>query len=211
MKFLETFKTILIVVLLLIIFSMRSCGENNIKLEPTTQPETISDYKNQIPIETVVVDTIHDTIKVPGRKVIIENKVNKELAKKYLIAEQKNDSLTQRNMYLSQITLREYTDTFEDKYTKTVITTGVEGNLKYIKPIVTIKERTLEQPTKILKTTFAIYTGVGIYNNINFQTGGLNLNLGVQNKKGDLFIIQYDPINKAGFVNYNKRLINITK
>ena len=144
------------------------------KRTTVTIPEEKGEFKEQKPVyitDTVTVyktkwKTTTDTIEI-----ITENPVNDSLALAY---QQTKDSLNRFKMYLDAIQIKQFSNTFEDEYQIINITGEVQGQLNWIKPKYTIKERQIEVPVKRF--------GIGPYIGIDYQgkvSGGIGLSYSI--------------------------------
>lgn len=87
-----------------------------------------------------------------------------------LLLEKYKDSLTtlkeRFEMYVDAVTIREFSNTFEDEYLKLTISGEVQGKLNYLKPDYTIKEREVEVAVPEKRFGIGIYGGYGISNGL---------------------------------------------
>lgn len=188
---------IIILTLLIVVFLQRSCYKNNVVVKSK---------------EVVKYDTIHKPIQLPSKEIIkyvnvkgntvyIKGKVDTVKVK---IFEKASDSI-KINMFIEATKIRQYKQQFNDSIADVSIFAETKGELLKIAPTVIIKSRLPEK-----KTMFAVYTGAGAYIdpslNINYK-----LNLRFQNKRGDLISGSYDIFNKAVFLEYDVRILNIKK
>lgn len=202
------FRYILIITLLLgYIFLQRSCQKGYIpdKQIIVTEPKEGS---FDVIKPTVVEVPKYKYITLKGDTITLDNPVDKALAQKY---ERERDSLQRRLMYYDAIQQRKYTATFENEDLILDVegyTTGTLDSLSI--PRYLIKSDTIKLPTS-KESKFALYLGGGLYNNTQFNNAGFKVNLGLQNKKGDIFRVSYDPINKNYFLDYDLRILNIKR
>jgi hypothetical protein len=204
------FRYILTILFLLIyIYCQRNCSNS----DTSSINNTIITKPKKGSFEKISIKEVKPKIKfkyktISGETIYLENPINIDLAKKY---ENDTDSLKRRLMYYEAIQQRKYTGRIKDKNLKLdfeAYTTGTLDSLKV--PSYEIFSDTI--PIKPVKETkLAIYLGGGIYNNSQFNNAGFKIDLGIQNKKGDILFIGYDPFNKNYFVEYKLRLINIKK
>jgi len=146
-----------------------------------------------------------------GKTIYTENPFNHKMAEELIAAQRANDSLKVLNLYLSAIQERKQTRIFDDKYITVNVFSETRGELLNQKIDYKIKEREIEVPIPVKNTVFAAYAGGGVYYNFDKATPAIKLNLDIQNKKGDLFSVGYDPFNNVGFVDYKLRFLNIKK
>jgi len=185
-----------IVVLLIIIYSQRSCnnkviikGKEIVKYDTIYKPielpsKIITKYKN----------IKGDIVYLPGKVDTIQIKVF-----------EKAPDTVKTTMYADATKIRQYKSIFNDSLADVSIFTETKGELLKIAPTITIKARLPEK-----KTTFALYGGGGLYL-YNLENLNYKFNLRFQNKRGDLISGSYDPATKTGFVDYDFRFINIKK
>jgi len=107
-------------------------------------------------------------------------------------------------MYIDARKIRSYTTDFNNDDADISIYTETKGELLKIVPTVTIKQ------FKVKETVFAMYGGLEVYNNLQLSNPGIKVDLGIQNKKGDIFTGGYDT-NKNIYIGYKKQLFKIRK
>ena len=175
------FWQILVVGLVILLFLQHSCQGDTIKNNPSviiTEPKVGGfNYYKPKPIKGlgyVFVTEEGDTIKV-------ENPVNKELEQKYLNALSENEKL---KLYLEVIQKRTYIDSLEDKNIKINYTALTTGTLDSIKIDYTIKPDTI----KIKQPVFRLLGGSSLEFNYLTMKPSIGINLGFQNKKGNILI-----------------------
>jgi len=199
---------ILIGLLLLTIFLQRSCDSNIITPKNTTivipakGGTFVKTKSNEIKYDTI----IKDTIIYKDKKIIIDN-TDKTIVEKYLKA---TDSIGKLKILIDAVKIRRYSDTFDNDDIKLTIETETVGKLNWIKPTYTIKEKTITVPEKTKETVFAMYGGIEIYNNLQLSNPGVKVDLGIQNKKGDIFTGGYD-MNQNIYIGFKKQIFNIKK
>lgn len=207
----EHFTLVLLIIAIIIIFFQRSC--NNQKTTTISRSVTVPESKGAILTSSVEkLDDGSNTIIYRSKLVYTENTDTQEKLDQYI---KENDSLKRLKMYGDAITTREQVNTFEDSLLQVKVKSKVEGKLLNMSIVdYTVKSRelpiTIEQP-KIKETKFALYAGGGAYYNNKYQELGYKAGLGFQNKKGDILDVSYDPLNKAVFLDYKLRIINIKK
>jgi len=184
---------IIIGLLLFSLFLQRSC-DNNIKAKTVVQYDTI--FK---PLETKTkIITKYKNIK--GKNIYIPGKIDTVEVK---VFEQSIDS-TKLDMYIDARKIRSYTTDFNNDDADISIYTETKGELLKIVPTVKIKQ------FKVKETVFAMYGGLEVYNNLQLSNPGIKVDLGIQNKKGDIFTGGYDT-NKNIYIGYKKQLFKIRK
>ena len=185
---------ILIGLLIFSLFLQRSCSNKVIKTEEIVKYDTIFKPVASKPIVITKYKTIKgEDILIPGRIDTIEVKV----------FEQSVDTV-KLNMYIDATKIRSYTTQFNKSDADVSIYTETKGELLKIVPTVTIK-----QP-KANEIVFAMYGGLEVYNNLQLSNPGVKVDLGIQNKKGDIFTGGYDT-NQNIYVGFKKQLFTIKK
>jgi len=191
--------TLYIIIMLLIssLFLQRSCSNNNKSFQKVNTIVQYDTVFKPAEIKTKIV-TKYKTLK--GEDILIPGKVDTIEIKTF---EKATDSV-QFNMFTKATKIRSYKNEFNDSVADVSIYTETKGELLKIVPTVRIKQ------VKKVETVFALYTGLEIYNNLQFNNPGVKVDLGVQNKKGDIVTGGYDT-NKNIYLGYKVRLINIRK
>ena len=190
----------LYVIIGLLIFSLflqRSCSNNKQsfqKVKTIVQYDTIFKPSES---KTKVI-TKYKTLK--GKDIYIVGKIDTVEVK---VFEKATDSV-QFNMFTNATKIRSYKNDFSDNDADISIYTETKGELLKIVPTVHIKQ------VKKVETKFALYTGGGLSNNLQFNNFAVQANIGLQNKKGDILSISYDTQQNIG-IGYSFRLINIKK
>ena len=150
-------------------------------------PPIDGEFEPQKPIYVDRTDTVYVTrwrTKTDTIEIETENPVNDSLA----IAYQKAlDSIDRYKMFLDAIQIRNFENIFEDDTIKITVTGEVQGQLNWLKPIYHIKEREIDVPVTRLRLLAGGEVG-GSTSISNFQ---YKLNLGLQNKKGDIYRLGY--------------------
>jgi hypothetical protein len=196
-----------IIAALLIVIWVKSCKTEveNVKVKI---PEIKSDFKPQKPIYLPSkADTVY-SVKWKDKKIEVENPLNQELAKKYQLAK---DSLERYKMYLFAIQIREFENVFEDENVKLTINGSVQGQLNWIKPKYTIKEKTVEVP--ISKSQFRVLIGAHTQSSIDLSDFNYGLNLGFQNSSGSIYRVGYSKMqgNDYFLLGYDFTLLKIDR
>ena len=200
---------IIIIVLLFVIFLQRSCNNKqlpSIQNQEVTVPSQQGSFSPLKPVK--IHDTIvKDSIVFKNKIISVTNPLDKELVINYLKAK---DSIDRLNLFINAVKINKYKENFDNKDISLTIEAETTGTLNYIKPTYIIKEKTIDVPVKIKQTVFAIYTGVETYNNTLLNNFGVKIDLGIQNKKGDIYTAGFDTNNNI-YIGYKLRLINIKK
>lgn len=144
------------------------------------------------------------TIKVKGKDVIVykNNEINKELAEEnynlqiaYINAK---ESLEKEKLYRSAISLKSFSQPFENDNFKANVSGIVQGELKTMQLDYELKKLPVE------KVRFRMLLGAGI----NFNSA--DLNIGLQNAKGNIFEASYDT-DKNIRIGYKQSIFSIKK
>lgn len=185
---------ILIGLLTFSLFLQRSCSNKIIKPIEVVKYDTI--FKPAASKPTII--TKYKTIK--GKNILIPGKIDTVEVK---VFEQSVDTV-KLNMYINATKIRSYTTKFNKSDADVSIYTETKGELLKIIPTVTIK-----QP-KVKEVVFAMYGGIEVYNNLQLSNPGVKVDLGIQNKKGDIFTGGYDT-NQNIYIGFKKQLFTIKK
>jgi len=192
-------------------FIQRSCSNSNISSKSTIVKIKTPEIKGEIQkSKTVVIPTPKNEIVYKDKQVIVDNPITKKLLNRYI---KENDSLKRLKMYGEAITEREQVNIFENDDLKASVKSKTQGKLLDIlltDYIIKSKELPITLPPS-KNSVFAVYSGGGLYYNQDNQKLGYKVDLGFQNKKGDILDIGYDPLNKTVFLEYKLRIINIKK
>ena len=132
------------------------------------------------------------------------------MAQELMEALKYKDSVKILKLYLSAIEEKDGTYVFDDKNLNLEVATRTRGTLLSIKPKYTIKEKTVEVPVKQKEQVFAMYAGVGISDNLQFNNFAAEVEIGLQNKAGDIISAGYDT-QKNISLKYSKQLFKIKK
>ena len=174
------FWQILVVILVFALFLQQSCSGDKITKNDSiiiTKPKVGGfDYYKPKPIKGLG----YTLITKEGDTIEIENPVNKELEQKYLNAINENEKL---KLYLEAIQKRTYIDTLEDKNIKFSYTALTTGTLDSVKFDYTIKPDTI----KVKQPVFRLLAGTSLEFNYLTMKPSIGINVGFQNKKGNIF------------------------
>lgn len=179
-----------------IMLFLRGCGpgEKQIPTKGTFKTDTIIKH---VPIKG-------KTIKVKGKDVVIykNNEINKELAEEnynlqiaYINAK---DSLEKEKLYKNAISLKSFNQPFENDNFKATASGIVQGELKSLQLDYELKKMPIKE------VRFRLMGGV----NINPEAVGLNL--GFQNRKGNILSIGYDSQKRIN-LEYKQTIFKIVK
>lgn len=168
-------------------------------------------YKDVSKKGTFKTDTIVKHVPIPGEtkyikgKTIIEyknNEINKELALEnynlqiaYINAK---DSLEKEKLYRSAIYLKSFNQPFENDNFKANVSGIVQGEVKSLQMDYELKKL----PTEKVKLRMLLGAG------INFNAA--DLNIGIQNAKGNIFEVGYDTDKNIRF-GYKQSIFSIKK
>lgn len=202
----------IIVFLVFVIFLQRSCVHDKTTEVTTKQkviiPKKTGSFKKPTSITPVVQSK--DSIKWYNKIIKVENPVNKKLADEFIKAQKENDSLKALNLYLKSIGEQKDIYTFEDKYVKFKVNTKTRGELLSISSDYELKETTQKVDVVQKETKFALYSGVSLEYDTNSSKITPKINLGLQNKLGDVYLLDAG-IDNSIQVGYLHRFINIKK
>ena len=188
---------IIIGLLIFSLFLQRSCSNNKQSFQKV---KTIIQYDTifKPPESKTKVITKYKTLK--GKDIYIVCKIDTVEVK---VFEKATDSV-QFNMFTNATKIRSYTTQFNNSDADISIYTETKGELLKIAPTVTIKQ------SKVKESVFAVYGGLEVYNNLQLANPGVKVDIGIQNKKGDIFTGGYD-MNQNIYVGFKKQLFNIKK
>lgn len=187
----------LYVIIGLLIFSLflqRSCSNKSIKLQEVIKYDTIFKPVASKPVAT----TKYKTIK--GKDILIAGKIDTVEVKVF----EKSVDTVKLNMFIDATKIRSYTTRFNDSVADVSIYSETKGELLKIVPTVKIKQ------VRVKETVFALYAGLEIYNNLQLSNPGVKIDLGIQNKKGDIFTGGYD-MNQNIYIGFKKQIFTIKK
>lgn len=188
---------VLIGLLIFSIFLQRSCSNNKQsfqKVKTVVKYDTIfkpSESKTKIV-------TKYKTIK--GEDIYITGKIDTVEVKVF----EKSVDTVKLNMFIDATKIRSYTTRFNDSVADVSIYSETKGELLKIVPTVKIKQ------IKVKETVFALYGGLEVYNNLQLSNPGIKVDLGIQNKKGDIFTGGYD-MNQNIYIGFKKQIFAIKK
>lgn len=185
---------VLIGLLIFSLFLQRSCSNKIIKPQEVIKYDTI--FKPVVSKPTVV--TKYKTAK--GKDILIPGKIDTVEVK---VFEQSVDTIKLK-MFVDATRIRSYTTQFNKNDADISIYTETKGELLKIVPTITIKQ------SKVKNIVFAMYGGIEVYNNLQLSNPGVKVDLGIQNKKGDIFTGGYDT-NQNIYIGFKKQLFNIKK
>ena len=197
MNYKKLIQPIIILFLLVVIFTQRSCNSQKEIYKEKIVKHFDTIYKPseiKTVYKTKYTTLNNDVVYLPGRIDTVEIKTFEKV-----------EDTTKIKMFANTTKIRKYNNVFNDSIADVSIYTETKGELLKIVPTITVKARIPEK-----KTIFALYAGGGLYLNNNFELG-YKYDLRFQNKKGDLIGTSYDPVNKNFFIDYNFRVFNIKK
>jgi hypothetical protein len=195
----------LVILLLLVSFLVQRCHFEGKSTQTVVIPETSASLEKRTPVE-VEYDTVFSrTIEYNNKTVMVQNPVNMTMVENYIRAK---DSIEQLKAFLLAVQIRKYKEEWEDDNLKLTIEAETTGSLNWVKPNYTIKEKKIEVNVK--ETVLAGFIGGGIKTNTSLNELSPTINLGVQNKKGSIYSLQYG-LDQSVQLNYSKRIFNIKK
>lgn len=195
--------------LIVALFIQRSCSAQTTVKQKVVVPEKRGEFKN--PIAIINNKGKKDSIVWKDNIIKTENPINKKLAEDFISSQKENDSLKSLKLYLNAIEERESEYIFDNKDLKLEIKTKTRGEILKITPKYTIKEREEVLQVKSKESVFAVYAGLGLETTTTLERLTPEINLGVQNRKGDLLLLKYGVTDKSIGVSYIHRFINIKK
>lgn len=208
-------KVLFVVILILsALLWLKSCEGGSKEIIKVNVPEVSGELEEQKANYIKPPDTVYVTKWRTKDKVVeltTENPVNDSLALAY---QNVKDSLDRYKLYLSAIQIRKFSNTFNDEFIDLTVEGEVQGELRYLKPTYTIKEREVEikDPSKV--TVFRLLAGAHLQTDVGtFEDLNYSFNLGLQNKKGNILRAGYSKMGGRDFVlvGYDFSLINIRK
>lgn len=137
----------LVLGLIVVVLLVRTCTQQP-EVQVVTVPPIHDTLEVQKPVYVERVDTVYRTFwktHTDTLEIVSTNPVNDSLAIKY---QQLTDSLDRYRLFLEAIEIKEFSNRFEDEFLDLTIEGQVQGQLNYIRPIYTIKERKIEVPYK---------------------------------------------------------------
>jgi chaperonin GroEL (HSP60 family) len=105
------------------------------------------------------------------------------------------DSIQKAEAFSNAIKLNKFSTEFEDDYLKLNIQGIVRGEVKEITPIYLIKEQKISIPSEKIK----LLVGAGIGSNFELNQFTYKFNIGVQNKKQNIYRASYQRIGNQNF------------
>ena len=150
-----------------------------------------------VPITKVRIDTIKDKNLARQIEQLLEqnNQMQLEFAK--------IDSIDRAKAYAKATQINEFKQSFDDKYISGSILGEVQGEVKRMSIDYTIKKQVVE--INAPKAKISVLGGVFIANDIQLQKPLFGAELGLINKKGNLFKIAFDT-EKRIYFGYIKKL-----
>lgn len=208
-------------ILLFVFLFFRGCSSTE-KNSPTVKvivPEVKGDFEPKKPYhEPVLIKANSPQLKNRTRKEIlqVENPINKKLIaenEKLKADFEKATTVEKPLLFDKAIQLNKFSTKFEDDNLILNINGIVQGEVKEITPNYIVKEKKIEIPVKQKETVFRLLGGVGLGTNKVLNQFMYKLDLGFQNKKGDIISAEYINIenNNFGMVSYKKSIFNIKR
>lgn len=190
--------TLYIIIGLLIssLFLQRGCSNK----EQTQKVKIIKQYDTIYKPKFLKGKIITKYITEKGKTIIIPGKIDTVEVK---IFEKAIDSI-KLQQYINATKIRSYKTQFKDSVADISIYTETKGELLKIVPEVKIKQ------VKKVETVFAMYAGLEVSNSLYLNNPNVKVDLGFQNKKGDIFTAGYD-LNENIYLGYKKQLFKIRK
>lgn len=181
-----------------------------------TVPEVKGTFEAKKPFHEPVLNKAKSPQLKKGETVYKENPIDKKL-----IAENEklkndfakaNDSIKQLS-FIKAIQLNKFSTKFEDENVILNINGVVQGEVKEITPNYTIKKKTVEVTVKPKETVFRLLVGGGIGFNNPMNKAIYKVDLGFQNRKGDIISAEYVRVGneKYGVIGFKKSIFDIKK
>lgn len=164
-----------------------------------TVPATTGKFEKQKPIYIVDKETVYVTKWKTKDNIVsveTENPVNQDLVDKYQSA---TDSIERFKILLDAIQVRDFTLHFIDSVLDITIDGTTQGEIDYVEPRYTIKEKTFPIPVPpVSKPTFILLGGAEVRSSI--KQFDYNVNLGLQNPKGHIYRLGYSKQPNGNFI-----------
>ena len=196
---------------------LKGCTSSN--LEPqiakveVTVPEVKRTLESKKPIHFKANLPKNDKSKI----VKVENPINQQLvaeneALKLAFAKEM-DSLKKQLAYEKAVALNNFSTKFEDENLELNIEGVVQGEVKEITPSYKIKSKAIEVPVKQKETVLRVLMGGGFGINKDLNQAAWKLNLGLQNKKGNIIRGSYQRIGNQDYLlgEYDVSIFNIKR
>jgi hypothetical protein len=168
---------------------IKQCSEPKQTI-PVTVETPVKNGSFEKPTEIIPGVTKKDSIVYKkGKTIYTENPINKQLAEDYLKA---TDSIKRLRLYLDAIQEKDGTYVYDNKDLKLEIYTKTRGELLEIKPKYKIKPIDIKVDVPVKQTVLAMYGGLELANNTLLNNMTVKVDIGLQNKKGTIFIIGVD-------------------
>ena len=208
-------------ILLFVFLWFRGCSPTE-KNSPTVKvivPEVKGDFEPKKPYhEPVLIKANSPQLKNRTRKEIlqVENPINKKLIaenEKLKADFEKAITVEKPLLFDKAIHINRFSTKFEDDNLILNIDGIVQGEVKEITPNYIVKEKKIEIPVKQKETVFRLLGGIGLGTNKELNQFMYKLDLGFQNKKGDIISAEYINIenNNFGMISYKKSIFNIKR
>ena len=206
-------------ILLFVFLWFRGCSAT----PPTTQtakvivPEVKAKFEAKKPVhEAIVINANNKENMQKGKTVFIENPINEKLIaenKKLKKDFAKADSSTKDVIFEKLATLNKFSSNFEDENIIINIDGIVQGEVKEITPSYIRKKIETEVPVKVKETVLRVLLGGAIGLNKELNQAAFQLDLNLQNRKGNIISAEYLKIGSQefGIIGYKHSIINIKR
>ena len=184
--FKKYFWQIIVLGLIIFIFLQDSCNNKIDNSNTIITPPKEGSFEYTKPDEVDKPDYIYITTK--GDTVRFQNPLNKELKSKYDSVAKSNDALKLKLLYYSAIQTRSYKKVFDNKDVTATVFAETTGTLDSLRFDYVIKSDTF----KVKQPVFRLLAGPSLQSNITTLKTNLGLNLGIQNKKGNILTVGYN-------------------
>lgn len=199
-------------ILLFVFLWFRGCSptEKNSATVKVIVPEVKGYFEPKKPV--------HELLEKATSKEIlqVENPINQKLIaenEKLKADFAKATTIEKPLLFDKAIHINRFSTKFEDDNLILNIDGIVQGEVKEITPNYIVKEKKIEIPVKQKETVFRLLGGGGIGSNQELNKLVYKLDLGFQNKKGDIISAEYINIenNNFGMISYKKSIFNIKR
>lgn len=204
--------TFLILAITFSILWLKSCSTESQtpQLVDVTVPAVQAKLETKKPVQEPVKLPKNDNSKI----VKVENPIDKQLIaenerlqqyvaeneKLKLAFAQERDSLKKQLLFEKVVQLNNFSTDYEDDNLKLHLKGVVQGEVKEITPSYKIKERTAQAEVKAKETVLRLLAGGGFGINKDLNQATWKLNIGIQNRKGNVIRASYQKIGNQDFL-----------
>lgn len=180
-------------------------------------PEVIGKFESKKPVHETISKVPNSPQLKKGKTIYKENPIDEKLIaeneKLKTIFAKETDSLKKVIAYNKAIQLNKFSTKFEDENIVLNIDGVVQGEVKEITPNYTIKKKTVEVAIKQKETVIRLLAGGGIGFNNSMNKVIYKLDLGFQNRNGDIISAEYLKVGKEeyGVIGFKKSIFNLKR